>query len=205
MKQLVPSLTPDAMYEALKSTAIDMDDPSTAGFNTGFDFGTGFGLIQADRAANAIAPDSEAIPPPNQPPGPGTDPVPPVPGPTSPPVPAPPPLRPVVPVLPRTNLCRGLAATILGTEGRDIIIGTPGPDVIQGLGGNDVVRGNGGSDVICGGSGNDRLFGGPGRDRLFGEAGRDRLNGGPGGDRCNGGSGTDTGASCERKTRIRCD
>ena len=27
-----------------------MDDPATAGFDTGFDFGTGFGLIQADAA-----------------------------------------------------------------------------------------------------------------------------------------------------------
>ena len=103
MKQLVPSLTPDAMYAALKRTAIDMDDPSTAGFDTGFDFGTGFGLIQADRAANAVAPDPEPIPPPSLPPGPGTDPVPPVhplpptaPGPTSPPVPVLPPPRPVV-------------------------------------------------------------------------------------------------------------
>jgi hypothetical protein len=34
----------------LKATAIDMDDPSTAGFDKGFDFGTGHGLIQADAA-----------------------------------------------------------------------------------------------------------------------------------------------------------
>jgi subtilisin family serine protease len=40
MKALVPSLTPDSTYAALKATAIDMDDPSTEGFDTGFDFST---------------------------------------------------------------------------------------------------------------------------------------------------------------------
>ena len=47
MKDLVPTLTPDRIYGALKETAIDMNDPGTAGFDTGFDFGTGHGLIQA--------------------------------------------------------------------------------------------------------------------------------------------------------------
>lgn len=56
MKQLDPSLTPDAIYAALKATAIDMDDPATPGFETGFDFGTGHGLIQADAALSALAP-----------------------------------------------------------------------------------------------------------------------------------------------------
>lgn len=56
MKELAPSTTPDAIYSAMKSTAIDMDDPATAGFDTGFDFGTGFGLIQANAALNAVAP-----------------------------------------------------------------------------------------------------------------------------------------------------
>ncbi|MDQ3775661.1 MAG: hypothetical protein M3461_15585 [Pseudomonadota bacterium] len=44
-----------------------MDDPATAGFDTGFDFGTGFGLIQADAALAAVAappPPPPAIPPP---------------------------------------------------------------------------------------------------------------------------------------------
>ncbi|MGH8473188.1 MAG: S8 family serine peptidase, partial [Gammaproteobacteria bacterium] len=63
MKDLVSSLTPDATYAALKATAIDMDDPQTGGFDTGFDFGTGFGLIQADAALGELAP-----PPPPPPP-----------------------------------------------------------------------------------------------------------------------------------------
>ena len=47
MKDLVPTSTPDRIYGALQETAIDMDDPGTARFDTGFDFGTGHGLIQA--------------------------------------------------------------------------------------------------------------------------------------------------------------
>jgi subtilisin family serine protease len=79
MKELVPTLTPDATYEALKGTAIDMDDPSTWAFDTGFDFGTDFGLIQADKATNAVAPEPEPIPPeePEEPTGPRPEPIPP--------------------------------------------------------------------------------------------------------------------------------
>jgi hypothetical protein len=54
MKDLAPSATPDAIYQAMKRTAIDMDDPGTPGFDTGFDFSTGFGLIQADKALNEV-------------------------------------------------------------------------------------------------------------------------------------------------------
>jgi subtilisin family serine protease len=63
MKALVPSLTPDSTYAVLKTTAIDMDDPSTGGFDTGFDFGTGLGLIQADAAINEVAPSPVPLPP----------------------------------------------------------------------------------------------------------------------------------------------
>lgn len=45
-----PSLMPNEVYAALEQTALDMDDPSTPGFDDGFDFATGWGLIQADRA-----------------------------------------------------------------------------------------------------------------------------------------------------------
>jgi hypothetical protein len=55
MKELDDALSPDAIYEALKATAIDMDDPSTPGFDTGFDFGTGHGFIQADAALAEVA------------------------------------------------------------------------------------------------------------------------------------------------------
>ncbi len=64
-----PSFGPDAIYSVLKGTAVDMDDPATAGFDIGFDFGTGFGLIQAD-AALAEVPPPPPPPPALPPPGP---------------------------------------------------------------------------------------------------------------------------------------
>lgn len=45
-----PTLSPADIYNRLESTAIDMDDPFTPGFDTGYDFGSGFGLIQAPAA-----------------------------------------------------------------------------------------------------------------------------------------------------------
>ncbi|MCA1850823.1 MAG: S8 family serine peptidase [Beggiatoa sp.] len=48
LTDLNPLASPDQIYGVLKAAAIDMDDPATPGFDTGFDFGTGFGLIRAD-------------------------------------------------------------------------------------------------------------------------------------------------------------
>ena len=70
--------------------------------------------------------------------------------------------------------CHGLAATIVGTSGRDVLKGTRGPDVIAALEGDDVVKGRGGDDVVCGG---------PGHDYLVASRGHDVLIGGPQGDR----------------------
>jgi hypothetical protein len=50
------SLTPAQIYSTLANTAIDMDNPSTVGFDVGFDFGTGSGLIIASSALKALAP-----------------------------------------------------------------------------------------------------------------------------------------------------
>ena len=61
MKQKVPAITRDAILSAMETTALDMDDPFTAGFDTGFDFGTGYGFIQADRAIQAIVPTSLSL------------------------------------------------------------------------------------------------------------------------------------------------
>jgi hypothetical protein len=47
MLQAVPSTTPQRVYETLETTAIDMGPP-------GFDFDSGFGLIQADKALDAL-------------------------------------------------------------------------------------------------------------------------------------------------------
>ncbi|HEV2071834.1 MAG TPA: cadherin-like domain-containing protein, partial [Acidimicrobiales bacterium] len=111
--------------------------------------------------------------------------------------------------------CRGTAATITGTSGRDRITGTSGPDVIAGLGGNDSISGAGDDDLVCGGSGkdsidggvgNDDLDGGSGDDTVLGGAGDDLLAGGAGHpDMCNGGAGTDSLSlehGCERTAGV---
>ncbi|WP_283215018.1 Calx-beta domain-containing protein, partial [Methylobacterium trifolii] len=50
MLQARSGLTPDDILHLLQTSSIDMDDPATAGFDTGFDRATGSGLIQADAA-----------------------------------------------------------------------------------------------------------------------------------------------------------
>jgi uncharacterized protein (DUF2147 family) len=92
---------------------------------------------------------------------------------------------------PPARACKGHRATIVGTNGPDMLRGTRGKDVIVGLGGNDKLSGLAGNDVICGGSGKDILKGGKGNDKLYGEAGKDTLKGGPGKDKLKGGRGKD--------------
>jgi hypothetical protein len=105
--------------------------------------------------------------------------------------------------------CKGIAATIVGTDGNDALTGTPGADAIAALGGNDKVLGLAGNDTICGGSGkdtlkggagndflggqkgNDKLYGQKANDMLSGKAGNDTLKGGPGKDKLKGGAGRD--------------
>jgi Ca2+-binding RTX toxin-like protein len=91
-----------------------------------------------------------------------------------------------------TPFCFGEAATIVGTEGDDLLEGTSGEDVIVTLGGDDTVYGYGGRDRICAAY--------PGTKTLFGDApdpgsngrdGRDLILGGPEGDFINGGRGED--------------
>jgi Ca2+-binding RTX toxin-like protein len=102
--------------------------------------------------------------------------------------------------------CDGQPATVIGTNGKDLLQGTNGPDVIVGLDGDDEIRGARGDDRICGGAGNDKIRGDSGNDRMFGEQGNDRLwgnrgsdflDGGPNRDRCDGGPGADTRVNCE--------
>ena len=86
--------------------------------------------------------------------------------------------------------CHGRRATIVGTEGNDVIHGTPHRDVIWGGGGDDVIYGNLGNDLICGGPGSDVIHGGRGNDdvdggagdgdRVYGDLGDDKVMGGPG-------------------------
>jgi RTX calcium-binding nonapeptide repeat (4 copies) len=106
--------------------------------------------------------------------------------------------------------CKGKAATVVGTSGKDDLTGTSGKDVIAGRGGNDSISALGGNDTVCGeggkdkangGGGNDRLHGQAGNDRLKGAGGKDNLKGGGGNDRCTGGPGTDKG-NCESESSI---
>jgi hypothetical protein len=116
------------------------------------------------------------------------------PGTIPPPAPTPPGQAPVT--------CKGLPATIVGTDGNDARTGSLGRDVIAGLGGNDTLSGLGGKDVICGGAGKDLLKGGKGADSLLGQKGKDALKGGPGKDLCKGGKGRDTATGCEVEKSI---
>lgn len=124
---------------------------------------------------------------------------------------------------PPAPTCNGQTATVVGTDGDDVLVGTEKKDVIVALGGDDAVRGLGGADVICtasgadtirgesggdlvrsgggadilkGGEDNDLLRGGGGGDRLSGGSGADGLRGGTGADKCRGGPGRDTKRSC---------
>jgi hypothetical protein len=47
-------LSPNRILSIMQTTALDMDDPFTADFDTGFDVKTGYGLLQADRAIQAL-------------------------------------------------------------------------------------------------------------------------------------------------------
>ena len=93
---------------------------------------------------------------------------------------------------PGAGSCRGIRATIVGTEGNDVRTGTLGRDVMLGLEGNDTLRGLAGNDVLCGAKGNDKLNGGKGKDTLSGQKGNDKLKGGPGKDKLSGKKGKDT-------------
>jgi Ca2+-binding RTX toxin-like protein len=97
--------------------------------------------------------------------------------------------------------CHGLPATIIGTDGNDVITGTAGPDVIVTGGGRDGVRSHGGDDTICtggdsdvvdAGSGDDTISTGSGRDSVVGGLGANSIIGGPQGDTLVGGPQADT-------------
>ncbi len=87
--------------------------------------------------------------------------------------------------------CLGAPATIVGTDGADVITGTPGPDVIVALGGDDQIDGGGGDDIICAGKGDDSIDGGDGADTVLGGQGNDVIRGGAGRDVLNGQNGRD--------------
>ncbi len=97
--------------------------------------------------------------------------------------------------------CAGKPATIIGTDGPDLLFGTARADVIVAKGGNDRIFARGGDDTICGnagadyvqgGNGADLIIGGYGNDRLIGSNGNDDIRGGVGDDYISGKAGADT-------------
>lgn len=81
--------------------------------------------------------------------------------------------------------CAGQPATVVGTEGDDLLRGTPEADVIAGLGGDDRLVGLAGDDLLCGDAGSDVIRAGAGGDTVHDlVTGRraQRLDGGPGRD-----------------------
>lgn len=81
-------------------------------------------------------------------------------------------------------LCLGRRATIVGTDGDDVLRGTPGNDVIVARGGRDDIAGQDGDDVLCGDDGDDRLDGGAGSDALESGLGVDVCFAGEEGESC---------------------
>jgi Ca2+-binding RTX toxin-like protein len=90
--------------------------------------------------------------------------------------------------------CLGEPATIIGTNGKDVLRGTPQTDVIVGLHGVDTLLGRGGDDLLCSGPGghlagrhgdierSETVRGGAGSDILLASRGIDVLFGGDGKD-----------------------
>jgi RTX calcium-binding nonapeptide repeat (4 copies) len=89
--------------------------------------------------------------------------------------------------------CAGQKATVVGTNGANVLLGTNQADVIVARGGNDTIKGKGGADLICAGDGNDYVDGGPVHDVVRGDAGHDTCVSSPGG-------GVDKFVSCEDRT-----
>jgi hypothetical protein len=85
--------------------------------------------------------------------------------------------------------CFGKTATIVGTNGSDVIDKklTAGTDVVAAEGGDDVIaaehtRRNNGEDIYCGGGGHDRITGNNKANTLIGGPGHDKVKAGPGND-----------------------
>jgi Ca2+-binding RTX toxin-like protein len=86
-----------------------------------------------------------------------------------------------------------VAASLGGTDGRDVIDGTDRGEEISGLGGDDTLNARDGKDIVRGGDGVDEVSGGEGGDKAYGNAGDDYLIDAPDEDRdvLYGGSGRD--------------
>lgn len=75
----------------------------------------------------------------------------------------------------RVPQCNGTLATIIGSEGDDVLVGTPGNDVFFAAGGNDILNGRGGDDILCAGHGDDFIDSGEGNNSIFAGPGNDTI------------------------------
>lgn len=71
--------------------------------------------------------------------------------------------------------CDGSLATIIGSEGDDVLVGTSDNDVFFAAGGDDTITGLGGNDIVCAGDGDDFIDSGDGNDRIFAGPGNDSI------------------------------
>lgn len=165
--QFDPTLTPAQINAALIATAIDMDDPRTAGFDVGVDEATGAGLIQAAAALEFLKQIISNIV--------GTEGADNLTG------------------TPNDDEINSLGGddVIDGLAGNDNINAGDGNDSVQGGAGNDRLLGGRGADTLAGGDGGDRIFGQSGADIINGGAGDDNLTGQSSGDTMSGGTGDD--------------
>ncbi|MBR8828945.1 MAG: S8 family serine peptidase, partial [Gomphosphaeria aponina SAG 52.96 = DSM 107014] len=139
MLEAKPNATPEEIYAALEKTALDMNDPFTAGSDPGFDNGTGYGLIQADAAIAELL---------------GNAPINGTPG------------NDVINGTAKNDVINGLGGNdqINGLGGNDQLNGDAGKDRLNGDAGNDQLNGGTGNDILDGGTGNDKMAGGTGND-----------------------------------------
>jgi Ca2+-binding RTX toxin-like protein len=83
---------------------------------------------------------------------------------------------------------------VTGSAYGDYLIGNGVANTLRGMQGQDLMYGGGGADTLYGGDAIDSLYGESGADTLYGELGNDYLFGGSGADILDGGAGSDTAA-----------
>jgi Ca2+-binding RTX toxin-like protein len=88
--------------------------------------------------------------------------------------------------------CLNGASSINGNDGNDTIVAGGGDDSINGDDGDDSINGGDGNDTIIGGDGNDSIDAGIGNDSVVGGDGDDTIQGGTGNDAINGMMGADS-------------
>jgi hypothetical protein len=140
--------TPAQIAEALRQTAQDLDDTLTPGFDTGFDFATGYGLADGENLIARLLGQPETPRGHNEP-------------------------KPTADLCSSPTVTLPPGARYRGTRGNDMAKGAGGGERILGRRGDDTLCGEAGNDRLKGGPGNDVLDGGPGNDVLVGGPGAD--------------------------------